>query len=57
MAEVHPTAIVEAGAELDADVSVGPYAIIGANVRVGARTCVGSHTILEGWSEIAHASV
>jgi len=52
VAEVHPTAIVEAGAELDADVRVGPYAIIGANVRVGARTCVGSHTILEGWSEI-----
>ena len=52
MAEVHSTAIVEAGAELDTEVSVGPYAIIGANVRVGARTCVGSHTILEGWSEI-----
>jgi UDP-N-acetylglucosamine acyltransferase len=52
VAEVHPTAIVEAGAELDTDVSVGPYSIVGANVRVGARTCVGSHTILEGWSEI-----
>ena len=29
---IHTTAIIERGAELDEDVTVGPYAYIGANV-------------------------
>jgi UDP-N-acetylglucosamine acyltransferase len=49
---IHPTALVEPGAELDDGVSVGPYAIIGPEVRVGKCTSVGSHTILEGRAEI-----
>jgi len=49
---VHPTALVEPGAELAAGVQVGAYAIVGSQVRVGFRTCVGSHTILEGRTEI-----
>jgi UDP-N-acetylglucosamine acyltransferase len=53
VARIHPTAIVEAGAELDTDVSVGPYTIVGPKVRVGARTSIGSHTVLEGATEIA----
>lgn len=52
MPRVHPTAIVEAGAELDADVSVGPYAIVGPEVRVGAGTSIGSHAVLEGATQI-----
>lgn len=52
MVTVHPTALVEPGAELAAGVQVGAYAIVGSQVRVGFRTCVGSHTILEGRTEI-----
>ncbi|OGC01759.1 MAG: acyl-[acyl-carrier-protein]--UDP-N-acetylglucosamine O-acyltransferase [candidate division NC10 bacterium RIFCSPLOWO2_12_FULL_66_18] len=52
MVTVHPTALVEPGAELAAGVQVGAYAIVGSQVRVGLRTCVGSHTILEGRTEI-----
>jgi len=49
---VHPTALVEPGAELADGVSVGPYTLIGSHVRVGAETHIGSHTVLEGWTEI-----
>jgi UDP-N-acetylglucosamine acyltransferase len=49
---VHPTAVIEPGAELDTDVQIGPYAIVGGNVRVGARGGIGSHTVLEGRVEI-----
>jgi len=49
---VHPTALVERGAELADGVSVGPYAIVGPEVRVGTGTSIGSHTILEGRTEI-----
>jgi UDP-N-acetylglucosamine acyltransferase len=52
MALVHPTAVVDAGAELAADVSVGPYAIIGAGVRVGAGTQIGAHCVIEGPTSI-----
>ena len=52
MSTIHPTAIVESGAELDAGVTVGPYALVGAQVRVGAETQIGAHVILEGRTEI-----
>ena len=52
MVTVHPTALVEEGAELAEGVSVGPYALIGPEVRVGAGTRIGSHSILEGRTEI-----
>ncbi len=52
MVSVHPTAIVEAGAELDADVSIGPYAIIGPHVKIGARTNVGPHCVIGGHTTI-----
>ena len=36
--KIHPTAIVEDGAELGADVEVGPYAHIGRFVKIGDGT-------------------
>ena len=36
--KIHPTAIVEDGAQLGADVEIGPYAHIGANVKIGDQT-------------------
>ena len=32
---IHPTAIVESGAQLGADVKIGPYAFVGAKARLG----------------------
>ncbi len=48
MAAIHPTAIVDAGAELADDVSVGAFTLIGAGVRVGAGTQIGPHCVIEG---------
>ncbi len=52
MATLHPTAIVEPGAELADSVSVGPYAVIGPNVRIGEGTSVGAHCVIEGHTTI-----
>ncbi|MEO5720109.1 MAG: acyl-ACP--UDP-N-acetylglucosamine O-acyltransferase [Chthoniobacterales bacterium] len=46
--KVHPSAIVEDGADLDAGVEVGPFAFIGREVVVGAETIIRSHVVLEG---------
>lgn len=51
-AHIHPTAIIEAGAELAEDVTVGPYSVIGAHVRIGRGSSVGSHTVIEGHTTI-----
>ena len=52
MTQVHPTAIVDPKAELDASVVVGPYAVIGPSVRIGAGTTIGAHCVLEGRTTI-----
>lgn len=49
---IHPTAIIEAGAELDANVTVGPYTIIGANVKISAGTTIGAHSEIKGYTTI-----
>ncbi len=57
MSKIHPTAIVEPGAQLDASVEIAPYAIIGAHVTVGAGTTIGSHTVVEGHTTIGEGNV
>ena len=41
-------AIVSGEAELAADVSVGPFSIIGPQVQIGPRTEVGPHVVING---------
>ncbi|MDR2851533.1 MAG: acyl-ACP--UDP-N-acetylglucosamine O-acyltransferase [Burkholderiaceae bacterium] len=48
MTQIHPTALVDSRAELDDEVSIGPFTIIGPKVRIGARTRVASHCVIEG---------
>lgn len=43
MAQIHPTAIVEDGAQLGADVTVGAYSIIHKDVQLGDGSIIGSH--------------
>jgi UDP-N-acetylglucosamine acyltransferase len=52
MAQVHPTAVVDAAAELAADVTVGPYTVIGPGVHIGAGTTIGSHCTIDGPTRI-----
>ena len=44
---IHPTAIVHPGAELAADVAVGPYSTIGEKVQIGAGTVMLGHVFLD----------
>jgi UDP-N-acetylglucosamine acyltransferase len=45
---IHATAIVERGAKLGKDVTVGPYCVIGPQVEVGEGTWIGAHVVLDG---------
>ncbi len=48
MPKIHPTAVVETGAELADDVTVGPFAYIGPRVRLGKGCVVHHHAQIEG---------
>jgi UDP-N-acetylglucosamine acyltransferase len=50
--KAHPTAIVDPRARLAEDVSIGAYAVIGAEVEIGAGSSVGSHTTIDGPTRI-----
>lgn len=49
---IHPTAIIDAQADLDPSVDVGPYAVIEGPVRIGPGTKVLAHAYLTGWTTI-----
>jgi UDP-N-acetylglucosamine acyltransferase len=46
--KIHPTAIIEAGAQLGPDIEVGAYAYVGARVVLGAGTRLHHHATVEG---------
>jgi UDP-N-acetylglucosamine acyltransferase len=52
MAQIHPTAVIEPGAELADSVTVGPYTIIRSKVRVAEGTVIGPHCVIEGHTTI-----
>lgn len=49
---VHPTAIVENGAVLGAAVEIGPFCIVGQNVKLGDGVRLISHVVISGVTEI-----
>ena len=52
MNEIHPTSIIENGAEIGKDAKIGPYCCIGPNVKIGARVELKSHVVIGGRTEI-----
>ena len=52
MANIHKTAIVEDGATIASDVTIGPFSIIGSTVTIGEGSTVASHCVIEGKTTI-----
>jgi len=50
--QIHPTAIVEAGAKLGADVKIGPYCMVGPEVTLGDGCELVSHAVVAGRTTI-----
>ncbi|MFQ5903719.1 MAG: acyl-ACP--UDP-N-acetylglucosamine O-acyltransferase [Candidatus Binatia bacterium] len=48
MTKIHETALVGPCAELDLDVEIGAYCIIGPKVKIGKGTRIKSHVVIEG---------
>ena len=52
MSNIHKTAIIEEGAIIGDNVTIGAYTIIGSQVTIGEGTTIGSHTVIEGKTTI-----
>ncbi len=55
-AKIHPTAIVDSGAQIAANVEVGAFSIIGPHATIGEKTIVQSHVVIEGEVTIGTAN-
>lgn len=49
---IHPTAIIAEGATLGEDVKIGPYCVVGRDVKLGDGVTLLSHVVVEGATTI-----
>jgi len=52
MSEIHPTAVIQEGAQIGEGCRIGPYCVIGPNVILGAGSELLSHVVIDGHTEI-----
>jgi UDP-N-acetylglucosamine acyltransferase len=52
MPHIHPTAVVDPGAELADDVTIGPFCHVGPRVRLASRVTLISHAVVGGITAI-----
>jgi UDP-N-acetylglucosamine acyltransferase len=57
MSRIHPTAVVDRRAEVDSDVEIGPYCVIGEGVKIGKGSKIHSHAALQGRTSIGEGNV
>lgn len=49
---IHPSAIIEDGAQIDPGASIGPFCVIGPHVKIAAGAQIKSHVVIDGHTEI-----
>lgn len=49
---IHPTAIIEPGAKISADVEIGPYTVIGGHVEIDSGCIISPHVVINGHTRI-----
>ncbi len=54
---IHPTAIVEDGAELGTNVSIGPYCVVGPNVKLHDNVQLKAHVVMDGHTTVGENTV
>ncbi len=51
-AQIHPTAVIEAGAVIGANVKIGPFCYVDSKVEIGEGTELLSHVVVKGPTKI-----
>jgi UDP-N-acetylglucosamine acyltransferase len=53
---IHPSAIIEDGAQIGADVQIGPFCLIGPHVSLGDGVHLHSHVVVTGHTEVGEGT-
>lgn len=48
MSNIHPTAVIEAGAQIGENAEIGPFCVVGPNVVIGKNVRMLSHVVIMG---------
>lgn len=54
---IHPSAIIEEGAQIGEGSTIGAYCVIGSNVKLGANVTLKSHVAVDGYTTIGDGTV
>ncbi len=54
---IHPSAIIEDGAQIGADVTIGPFCVVGPKVVLGDRVELKSHVVVSGDTQVGADTV
>ena len=54
---IHPSAVIENGAQIADDVSIGPFSYIGSKVTLRSKVKIKSHVVVTGETEIGRETI
>ncbi|MDW3184085.1 acyl-ACP--UDP-N-acetylglucosamine O-acyltransferase [Roseobacter sp.] len=57
MSNIHPSAVIEDGAQIDPEARVGPFCCVGAQVRLAAGVELKSHVVVTGRTDVGEETV
>ncbi len=57
MSNIHPSAVIEEGAQIDPSAKVGPFSVVGPHVVLHADVELKSHAIVTGRTEVGEGTV
>lgn len=57
MSNIHPSAVIEDGAQIDPSATVGPFCLVGAQVVLHADVVLKSHVVMAGQTEVGTGTV
>lgn len=57
MTNIHPSAVIEEGAQIDPSAIVGPFCVVGAQVVLGPLVELKSHVVITGQTEVGESTV
>ena len=57
MSNIHPSAVIETGAQIDPTALVGPFCVVGPDVVLGPNVELKSHVVVTGQTEVGEGTV
>jgi UDP-N-acetylglucosamine acyltransferase len=54
---IHPSAVIEEGAQIDPSVTVGPFCVVGSHVVLAAAVVLKSHVVITGQTSVGEGTV